>query len=63
MAIEAPLLALVGPMLSWQDLLFSTVGGLRGGLALILAQTVLTKHKETEDQQMKVRVYGLGFRV
>jgi NhaP-type Na+/H+ or K+/H+ antiporter len=63
MVLESPLLALVGPLLTWQELLFSTVGGLRGGLALILAQTVLTKHKETEDPQMKVRGDETCFRV
>jgi len=38
----------VGPRLTWQDITFSTVGGLRGGLSLILAQTVLTTHHAAE---------------
>ncbi|KAI8463489.1 MAG: Sodium/hydrogen exchanger family-domain-containing protein [Monoraphidium minutum] len=46
MLLEAPLLGLVGPQLSWQEVVFGAVGGLRGGLALILAQTVLTSHHE-----------------
>lgn len=53
MSIEAPLLSLVGPALSWRDVLFSAFGGLRGGLALILAQTVLAGHGA--DPAVKVR--------
>jgi hypothetical protein len=47
--------AQVGPELTWQEVVFSTVGGLRGALALILAQTVLTSHHETElEPHLKV---------
>lgn len=35
-------------------MLFSTVGGLRGGLALILVQTVVAAHGSTDDQRLKV---------
>lgn len=37
-----------------QEVLFSTVGGLRGGLALILAQTVLAGHSSTQSEELKV---------
>jgi NhaP-type Na+/H+ or K+/H+ antiporter len=56
MTLEAPLLSLVGPRLSWQEVMFSALGGLRGGLALILAQTVLASHGATRDPQLKVRL-------
>jgi hypothetical protein len=36
---------------------FSALGGLRRGLALILAQTVLASHGATKDLQLKVRCY------
>lgn len=54
MTVEAPLLSLVGPRLTWQEVAFSALGGLRGGLALILAQTVLASHGATKDPQLKV---------
>jgi hypothetical protein len=41
-------------MLLLQEILFSTVGGLRGGLALILVQTVVAAHTSTPDPQLKV---------
>lgn len=37
-----------------QEVLFSTVGGLRGGLALILVQTVVAAHTATPDPRLKV---------
>eukprot|EP00878_Enallax_costatus_P032705 GHUV01035962.1.p1 GENE.GHUV01035962.1~~GHUV01035962.1.p1 ORF type:complete len:295 (+),score=35.57 GHUV01035962.1:136-1020(+) len=54
-SIEAPLLSIMGHGLSWQEVLFSTVGGLRGGLALILAQTVIAGHHSVTSPQLKVR--------
>lgn len=56
MTFEAPLLSLVGPALNWKEVLFSALGGLRGGLALILAQTVLAAHGTTQDPMIKVGV-------
>lgn len=41
-------------MLVLQEVLFSTIGGLRGGLALILVQTVLAAHTSTPDLRVKV---------
>lgn len=35
--------------------MFSSVGGLRGGLALILVQTVVAAHTSTPDPRLKVR--------
>lgn len=58
MTLEAPLLSLVGPALNWKEVLFSALGGLRGGLALILAQTVLAAHS-TVDPQLKVGRSGV----
>jgi NhaP-type Na+/H+ or K+/H+ antiporter len=58
MSIEAPLLSLVGHALSWKDVLFSACGGLRGGLALILAQTVLAN--QGADPKVKVRQWVGG---
>jgi NhaP-type Na+/H+ or K+/H+ antiporter len=58
MTLESPLLSLVGPRLSWQEVVFSALGGLRGGLALILAQTVLASHTATKDPQLKVGCVG-----
>eukprot|EP00879_Flechtneria_rotunda_P032086 GHRR01035238.1.p1 GENE.GHRR01035238.1~~GHRR01035238.1.p1 ORF type:complete len:281 (+),score=79.07 GHRR01035238.1:449-1291(+) len=54
MLIEGPLLSLVGPFLTWREILFSALGGLRGGLALILVQTVVAAHGNTHDPQLKV---------
>lgn len=53
-SIEAPLLSIMGHGLTWQEVLFSTAGGLRGGLALILAQTVIAGHHSVTDPQLKV---------
>lgn len=60
MTIEAPLLSLVGPALNWKEVLFSALGGLRGGLALILAQTVLATHGTSQDPMVKVGA-AVGF--
>lgn len=57
--LEAPLLSLMGHGLSWQEVLFSTISGLRGGLALILAQTVIAGHGQVTDPQLKVRCMPL----
>lgn len=46
MLAEAPLLAAFGTALGWREVAFVAVGGLRGALALILAQTVLAGHNE-----------------
>lgn len=51
----------VGTPLTWQQVAFSAVGGLRGALALILAQTVLTSHHESDshDPTLKVRRHAV----
>jgi len=48
--------------LSWQEILFITVGGLRGGLSLVLAQAVAAGQADTAitDQQRVRIVSGLG---
>lgn len=53
--LEAPVLSLVGHGLTWQEVLFSTLGGLRGGLALILAQTVIANQGQVTHPGLKVR--------
>jgi hypothetical protein len=42
------------PSCAPQETVFSTVGGLRGGLALILVQTVVAAHSSTDTSQLKV---------
>ena len=48
--------------LSWREILFITVGGLRGGLSLVLAQAVAAGQANTAitDQQRVRIVSGLG---
>ena len=51
-----PIFRLAGSHMSASEILFSTVGGLRGAISLILAQMLVTQSHPDEEQRDQQRV-------
>ncbi len=54
-----PLLQFLGQEpVSWRDIVFITVGGVRGSLSLILAQSVVAEESSTTTERVEGKVRG-----